>query len=76
MGSKIVTLPACIGVAFLILGAARLSVATGQDKPAAPKPKVGQAAPAFTAESIGGKKIALADYRDKSAVLLVFGARA
>lgn len=32
------------------------------------EPKVGQAAPAFTAETIDGKKVALADYKGKSAV--------
>lgn len=34
--------------------------------------KVGRPAPPFTAETTDGKKIALADFRGKSAVLLVF----
>ncbi len=35
-------------------------------------PKVGQAAPEFKAETVDGKKIALSDYKGKSAVLLNF----
>ena len=72
MGSKIVTLSTRVGSAFLVLALATLSIATAQDKSASPKPEVGQAAPAFTAETTAGKKIALADYRGKAAVLLVF----
>ncbi|MBI3910981.1 MAG: redoxin domain-containing protein [Armatimonadetes bacterium] len=34
--------------------------------------KTGELAPAFTAKTVGGKKIALADYKGKSAVLLNF----
>ncbi len=34
------------------------------------EPKEGKPAPAFTAETLDGKKIALADHRGKSAVIL------
>jgi hypothetical protein len=72
MSGKIVTRLAGVGVAFLILPSRPLSVATGQHRSAPLRPEVGQPAPPFTAETIDGKKIALADYRGKSAVLLVF----
>lgn len=51
-----------LAVAAATLGAASLS--------ATPKP--GDPAPAFTAQTIDGKKVSLADYRGKSAVLLNF----
>jgi hypothetical protein len=35
-------------------------------------PQKGKPAPAFTGETLDGKKIALADYKGKSAVLLNF----
>jgi AhpC/TSA family len=52
-------------VAFLatgLMGSGRLSAA----------PEKGKPAPAFTAETLDGKKIALADYKGKSAVIVNF----
>ena len=40
--------------------------------PPAPETEAGPPAPAFAAETVEGKKLALADYRGKSAVLLNF----
>jgi len=48
--------------ALAVLGVARLAAAT----------EAGALAPGFTAETVDGKRIALADYKGKSAVLLNF----
>jgi peroxiredoxin Q/BCP len=82
MSRKIVTVLAGAGGALLVLALTYFPVATGQDKTAPgqkdkgwydwPALKSGEDAPPFTAETTDGKRIALADYRGKSAVLLVF----
>lgn len=72
MSRNSVTVLAGVGAALLAFAPITPPVASGQDKAASPQLKVGQPAPRFTAETTDGKKIALADYRGKSAVLLVF----
>src|SRR5262245_19259987 len=81
MSRTIVTVLAGAGGVLLVLAHTASHVATGQDKTApgqkdkdwydSPGLKGGEAAPPFTAETTDGKPIALADYRGKSAVLLV-----
>ena len=56
-----ITLPVAMVAAVMAVGSGRGAV-----------PEKGKPAPAFTAGTLDGKTIALADYRGKSAVILNF----